>query len=499
MERIIQIFHTAKQLLKKFKNNKLPALTPLGLALTACGGGSRENNISANEVFAQKIPFDISSVNLNDLPWLTPASGGFFGKPALINNGDQNIIIIPAMFNVEHGSFQTNTPEGHLFVFTRANGVFKQAENINFVGAPRPYLYDFNNDGVNEIVGITTGEDGRIIQSEADVGTRPFYYDFMDGNVIYFGATQWQHASAFEDVNYDGIPDLIVAPIGYEPQSVVYNILDFSEISIQHTFKGHGEGEIAFTDLDGDGLLEFVETDSSWDGALNNNALMIDVYEINMDGSVAKVQSVQFGELDGNRFLFKEWNGAEESNYYTGNAFGIDFNLLHRWHSEFIDIDGDLDEDLLLIYSIDDNPSDLSSEDSNYVNPIHIITIDAVDGALDYSTLVVTPVPTNSVGKGWSFMDLDGDSFIDMYLDIDLMPSSFTGSDLGDRIWLNDGSGLFNPIGDRADDSFYGKEFMSSGEYSIYNMDGELYLAGVTSQLNGSDLSFISIPITDII
>ncbi|MDG1003372.1 MAG: hypothetical protein P8N58_00680, partial [Emcibacteraceae bacterium] len=73
------------------------------------------------------------------------------------------------------------------------------------------------------------------------------------------------------------------------------------------------------------------------------------------------------------------------------------------------------------------------------------------------------------------------------------------GSDLGDRIWLNDGSGLFNPIGDRADDSLYGKEFMSSGEYSIYDMDGELYLAGVTSQLNGSDLSFISIPINDII
>jgi hypothetical protein len=96
-------------------------------------------------------------------------------------------------------------------------------------------------------------------------------------------------------------------------------------------------------------------------------------------------------------------------------------------------------------------------------------------------------------------MDLDGDSFIDMYLDIDLMSSSFTGSHLGDRIWLNDGSGLFNPIGDRADDSLYGNKFMSGGEYSIYEIDGELYLAGVTSQLSGSDLSFISIPINDII
>lgn len=499
MKRIFKNFSNHPKLLNKFKKNKLSTLSPLGLTLAACGGGSKEGPISISQALPQKIPFDISSVNLNGLPWLTPASGGFFGKPGLINNGGQNIIIIPAMFDVEHGSFQNNTPEGHLFVFIRENGVFKQAENINFVGAPRPYLYDFNNDGVDEIVGITTGEDGRTIQSEADVGTRPFYYDFMDGNVIYFGATRWQHASAFEDVNYDGIPDLIAAPIGYEPQSVVYNILDFSEISIQHIFKGHGEGEIAFTDLDGDGLLEFVETDSSWDGALNNNALMINVYEINMDGSVAKVQSVQFGELDGNRFLFKEWNGAEESNYYTGNAFGIDFNLLHRWHSEFIDIDGDLDEDLLLIYSIMNNPSDLSILDLNYVNAIHIITIDAVDGALDYSTLVVTPIPANSISKSSSFMDLDGDSFIDMYLDIDLMSSSSTGSHLGDRIWLNDGSGHFNPIGDRADDSLYGDKFMSGGEYSIYEIDGELYLAGVTSQLSGSDLSFISIPINDII
>ena len=159
---------------------------------------------------------------------------------------------------------------------------------------------------------------------------------------------------------------------------------------------------------------------------------MIDVYEINMDRSVAKPQSLQFGQLD---------------------------------------------EDLLLIYSIYNNPSGLQSEDLNYLNPIHIITIDAVDGALDYSTLEVTPVPANFVGRGWSFMDLDEDSFIDIY----------------------DGSGLFNPIGDRADNSLYGKEFMSSGEYSIYDIDGELYLAGGTSLLNCSDLSFISIPIIDII
>ena len=73
------------------------------------------------------------------------------------------------------------------------------------------------------------------------------------------------------------------------------------------------------------------------------------------------------------------------------------------------------------------------------------------------------------------------------------------GSDPVDRIWLNNGIGLFNPIGDRADDSLYGKEFMSSGEYSIYDIDGELYLAEGTSLLNCSDLSFISIPIIDII
>jgi hypothetical protein len=40
---------------------------------------------------------------------------------------------------------------------------------------------------------------------------------------------------------------------------------------------------------------------------------------------------------------------------------------------------------------------------------------------------------------------------------------------------------------------------MSSGEYSMYDIDVELYLTGVTSLLNGSDLSFISIPIIDII
>ena len=76
-------------------------------------------------------------MNLSNLPSLRPASGVFFGKPTLINNGNQNIIIIPAMFSVEYDSFQTNTPEGHLTVFTQENGLFKQSENINFVGQPR--------------------------------------------------------------------------------------------------------------------------------------------------------------------------------------------------------------------------------------------------------------------------------------------------------------------------------------------------------------------------
>jgi hypothetical protein len=54
-------------------------------------------------------------------------------------------------------------------------------------------------------------------------------------------------------------------------------------------------------------------------------------------------------------------------------------------------------------------------------------------------------------------------------------------------------------VATRPDDSLYGEEFMSSGEYSMYDIDVELYLTGVTSLLNGSDLSFISIPIIDII
>ena len=54
-------------------------------------------------------------------------------------------------------------------------------------------------------------------------------------------------------------------------------------------------------------------------------------------------------------------------------------------------------------------------------------------------------------------------------------------------------------VATRPDDSLCEEEFMSSSEYSIYDIDVELYLAGVTSLLNGSDLSFISIPIIDII
>jgi hypothetical protein len=475
------------------------------LVLTACKGSSSDGeeeqagNSSSSQLAAHKIPFDVTNLNLQSLPWLTPAASGTFGRTASTSNESKYVIMIPAMFDVEHGSIQTDAPEGHLFIYTLENGLFSQTDDIIFVGTPRPYLYDFNGDGIDEVVGITLGEDGRLIRNEADVATRPFYFNPVDGSIVYFGENQWHHASAFQDINYDGIPDLIVAPIGYEPQSKVYNIVDFSEIIIQHQFKGDAEGDIPFSDLDGDGLLEFVETDSSWDGVSNDNALMLDLYEVNMDGTVSNIQSIKFGELDGGRFSHTEWNGQDPNNYYTGNAFGVSFNLLHRWHGEFVDIDGDTDEDLILIYSIDINPSNLSPEHPDYQNPIHIITIDSVNDALDYSTMTVTNVEANFVGKGWSFKDLNDDGFIDMYLDINLMAPDFTGSDLGDRIWLNDGYGQFTPVGDRADDSLYGREFMSSGEYSIYNINEAPYLAGITSMLDGSDLSFILIPINDII
>lgn len=482
---------------------KVTLLSPLALA--ACGGGSSDGEVeqhvggSPSQLSAHKISFDVTNLNLQSLEWLTPAASGNFGRTASSDDNGQYTILINAMFDVEHGSIQSNAQEGHLFTYTLEDGLFSQTDHKIFVGAPRPYLHDFNGDGIDEIVGVTLGEDGRLIRSEADVATRPFYLNPVNGNIVYFGESQWHHAYAFQDINYDGIPDLIVAPIGYQPRSIVYNIADFTEIEIQHQFQGHAEGDIPFTDLDGDGLLEFVETDSSWDGLSNNNALMINLYEVNVNGTVSNIQSIKFGELDGGRFSYTEWNALDANSYYTGNAFGVDFNLLHRWHGEFIDIDGDLDEDLILIYSIDNNPSDLPPEHPDYVNPIHIITIDSEGGVLDYSTMNVTKVAANFVGKGWSFKDLNEDGFVDMYLDINLMAPSFTGSDLGDRIWLNDGHGKFSPVGNRADDSLYGREFMSSGEYSIYDINGANYLAGITSMLDGSDLSFVLVPISEIL
>lgn len=492
-------------------------LSSIPLALAACGGGDEihleppeQGSDGANLLdkgITQKLAFDVSEIDLNSLQWLTPAAGGYFGESVKVDAGEPTFVVIPAMFDVEHGSSPNEPIAGNLIVFRESEGSFVQVGSVSVTGfAHHLFVLDLNGDGVQEVIGVPNGEDGRVIIDEVrDAHTKPFIYDVLGNEITYFGVAAWQHAYGFADINYDGINDLIVAPIGSDPAPVsrVYNLIDFSEIEIDHEFLGHAEGEIAFADIDGDGLVEFVETDDAWSAASGDGNLYLNIYEVSEGGVVSLQQQEKIGELDGEIYNLQSWNSDDVTGYPTGFAFGKEFNTLHRWHSEFIDIDSDGDRDLLMIYSIDNNQiqSRLDSIEAGveYEAPIVIVTIDNESGSFDFNSLQLVEVNADFVGKGFTFADFDGDGYVDMYLDINLMPPNFEGSDLGDRFWLNDGNGKFSSAGAAADDSIYGKEFMSAGEYTVLEINDILTLVGFTSNLDGSDLSFISLPIAEII
>lgn len=503
------------------RNSKwLACVSPLALA--ACGGGVDDTNILDDEIddenpslddeqvslgsspILQKLEFDISNVDLKSLPWLTPASGGFFGEAVKVSGEDIDYVVIPAMFDVDHGTNVTDQIEGHLFVFESDGTSFSQANDVIVTGFTfHPYLIDLDGDGVDEIIGVPNGEDGRVILEDSDVFTKPFSYNLVTGTVEYFGNAAWQHSFGFADVNYDGTDDLIIAPIGDNPVSVVYNLMDFSEIEIDHAFTGHNEGEIAFGDIDGDGLVEFFETNSTWMASTDDGNLYFKIYEIDTNGSVSLQQTQKFGELDGGRYEHKAWNGNEADLYHTGTAFGYEFNLIHQWHSEFIDIDNDDDDDLVMIFSINNNEQenrlDALDAGTSFEGPIKIVTVKNVDGVFSYDTLDVIDVDADFVGKGWTFEDLNRDGYVDMYLDINLMVPDFSGSDLIDRIWINDGTGSFISITDVNEVPLFDDSFLSAGEFTVLEINDTLTLVGISSNLDGTDLSFVSLPISELI
>lgn len=464
---------------------------------------SDETVILPDEGILQKTPLDVSNVNFWGREFWTPAAGGNVGKAKIIGLHDGDYLVVPVSFDKVYGEiYPVGTPfSGEIWLIPFDGLSFGEMQNVPVNGAGTPFGYDVDGDGVNEIVMVSGGEDGREITSIDDVATRPLVFDFETGEIDYFGDAAWMHGVGFADINYDGAPELIVAPIGYDAESSVYDLSTLQKIDFDFLFDGSGEDNIPFGDIDGDGLLEFIETTTVFDAVDGN--LYLDVYELELKGGVVKTQSIEIGSLDGGEYTYKLWNSMDQyQTAKTGSAFGVDFLTFHRWHAEITDIDGDGNNDFFGIFFLEQQPYDdldpAMAAGTEYSWPTYVISIFGDGTQLDYETLQVTQITAYHVGKGWRLFDFNSDGYLDLYLDNNLTYSGSMDnvtSGLANRIWINDTYGSFNAIGSTNGFSLPDNQFMGAGEFSVQLIDEIPHLVGFTSALDGSNLSLIAAPL----
>lgn len=453
----------------------------------------------------QKTALDVSNVNFWGRDFWTPAAGGNVGKARIIALHDGDYLVVPVTFDKTHGEiYPIGTPfSGEIWLFPFDGVKFGELQTVQVNGVGTPYGYDVDNDGVNEIVMVSGGEDGRHISSIEDVATRALVFDYETGDVVYFGDPAWMHGVGFADINYDGSPELIVAPIGYDPPAVsaVYDLSTLQQVDFDFLFNGSGEDNIPFGDLDGDGLLEFIETYTVFDA--EDGSLYLNVYEIERNGTVVEKQSIEIGSLDGGEYTYSLWTQKDEyQTAKTGSAFGVNFLTFHRWHAEIVDIDGDGSQDFFGIFSLEQEPYEnlTPAMDSgvDYGWPIHVVSIFGDGSDLNYDTLKVTQITSYHVGKGWRLFDFNYDGHLDLYTDNNLTYSGSmenVTSTLSNRIWINDSTGGFAAIGSVDKFSLPDNQFIATGEFSIHIIDDIPHLIGFSSALDGSNLSFISAPL----
>ena len=272
----------------------------------------------------QKTAIDISNFDLHGRSWWTPAASGNLGKTKILELHDGQYLVTTLMFDYPQKQAQsTETPISGEVLLIPFDGIsFGNLQNITVAGGT-PYSFDVDSDGLAEIVMVGGSEDGRLISSFDDVAAKPFILDTETGNITYFGDSAWMHAVGFADLNYDGSADLIVAPIGYDPVSAVYDLATLEEIPIEFQFNGNGEDNIPFGDIDGDGLIEFVETPNIWNAI--NGKLYLNVYEVGLDGVVTAKQQLEIGSLNEADYTYTEWTSDQPQTVQTGTVFGVDF------------------------------------------------------------------------------------------------------------------------------------------------------------------------------
>lgn len=369
---------------------------------------------------------------------------GYTGMVYYGNFGDLNGDGQPEMV-ISGWTVNTGNASGRIFILELdpENGI-TNVEWIDNEGTAAPWVADFDNDGLAEILSV-----GFYDFPIAPAETVYFNGDLQQRSVI--GPAIDSHESAV--VDYDGDGDLDVVAISYNQVTGLISLYENTGSSFEHKYLPTDQtsyfatgSSIEYADLDGDGYGEFIVGDFAGDGG-------IAILRLNEDGTF--LNNPTWRTILPNRPYFEDSRFDGINSKFTINnpdatpeqiAAARSHDVAFKVHD--IDLDGDLD--IINSTSIWSDTTPMG---------VYQILINQGDGTFVDETdeRLLNFSLTSDSSHDPLLIDINNDGFVDL-----LSPetSGFGGNSglaegdwddfarltEGNQIYLNDGEGYFLQI-----------------------------------------------------
>ncbi|WP_020537242.1 FG-GAP-like repeat-containing protein [Lewinella cohaerens] len=270
---------------------------------------------------------------------------------------------------------------------------------------------------------------------------------------------------AFADIDNDGDEDLLITGnTGTAQVAKLYKndgfgyFVELTETPLQ----GVSSGSISFSDIDGDNDQDVLITGLSSAGRISN------LYENDGLGNFSEVLNTPFQAVSFSAVEFADIdNDNDQDVLITGNDGSMDIAILYENDGlgsfsevestpfegvsvscvKFADVDGDNDQDLLIV-----GFNGSSSSSRLYIN----------DGNGGYSENENTSIEdVEGIESSVAFADIDNDN------DQDLLVTGANGLEVITKLYLNDGTGVFDEVDDTPFLDTYG------GSVAFADTDGD--------------------------
>jgi len=379
----------------------------LAVALTGCGGGGGGGG-TANDTPATSILVTAGTIPTPSVFVPSLTAGNFD------SNGNQYVIVSGWLADssptptvkIYRLSGTGQRPQWGTGTITDATAEVLGSEfawSVNY-----PQIADFNRDGVDDIFfpGFTDGPN--LSQTNASVVfmSRPG----QSHQRVDLAGLTWNHGTTVLDANQDGWPDVLNSNgemwINNQAGGFTYRPKDTYR-TIKHPLAGAG---VCAGDLDGSGATQVVLTDQT---GLQASQL---IYKLN-----ASMEPIYQGSLP--------------VPYFDKNNTDATKNRSHDVSCQIVDVNGDGRQDVVVISYLFDNTVTRAlgaqSMVQIYYNLGGYVFSDATDvGMTGYNQGALASYTPK-------VLDFNGDGHIDIWL------MNTNGTESGNQVWLNDGTGKF--------------------------------------------------------